>query len=265
MDFVQTISLELEACNLYQTVQAKQWDSARTIRVGLTQRGMPFAIPTGTSARFRCLKADGCACDNPAEVNEDNTITVELTEQVLAVPGTVRADVVLTDREGDVLSSAVFLILVEAVPAGNNVPSTDEMLTFMGILSDGHALIARLEAARDSGEFNGEKGDTGPQGEKGETGPQGPKGDTGATGPQGATGPKGPQGDKGEKGATGATGATGPQGPVGPDGKTPVRGTDYWTEADKAEVIAAAKASVTENWIFTLEDGSTVTKAVYVG
>ncbi len=45
------------------------------------------------------------------------------------------------------------------------------------------------------------------------------KGDTGATGAQGA---------KGDKGDTGAKGA---------DGKTPVKGTDYWTAADKQEII----------------------------
>ena len=55
------------------------------------------------------------------------------------------------------------------------------------------------------------------------------KGDTGATGPQG------PQGETGPAGATGATGATGP---AGADGHTPVKGTDYWTAADKAELVA---------------------------
>lgn len=38
------------------------------------------------------------------------------------------------------------------------------------------------------------------------------------------------------------------------------------TDTDKNAIAAAVKASLpTENWIFTLEDGSTVTKAVYVG
>ena len=36
------------------------------------------------------------------------------------------------------------------------------------------------------------------------------------------------KGDKGDKGDTGAAGA---------DGYTPVRGTDYWTESDKAEIV----------------------------
>lgn len=80
----------------------------------------------------------------------------------------------------------------------------------------------------------------GPQGEKGTpftyadftpaqlaalTGPRGPKGETGATGATGETGPQGPQGEKGD------TGATGPQGPK------PVKGTDYWTAADKSAMV----------------------------
>lgn len=73
----------------------------------------------------------------------------------------------------------------------------------------------------------GETGPQGPKGEKGDTGSQGETGPQGQTGPQGETGPQGPQGEKGETGATGSAGA---------DGYTPVRGTDYWTEADIATI-----------------------------
>ena len=38
-------------------------------------------------------------------------------------------------------------------------------------------------------------------------------------------------------GKDGADGAQGPAGPAGVSGSTPVRGTDYWTEADKAEIV----------------------------
>lgn len=68
----------------------------------------------------------------------------------------------------------------------------------------------------------------------GATGPTGPKGDIGETGPQG---PQGETGPKGDTGSTGPQGETGPQGPSGADGKTPVKGTDYWTEADKQEIV----------------------------
>ena len=63
---------------------------------------------------------------------------------------------------------------------------------------------------------------------------QGAKGEKGEPG---ATGPEGPQGPKGEQGVKGNTGATGPQGPAG---HTPVKGTDYFTDADKSEIAQAA-------------------------
>ena len=109
-----------------------------------------------------------------------------------------------------------------------------------------------------NGPLQGAKGDTGPQGPKGDQGPQGEKGATGATG---ATGPQGPKGDAftyadftaaqlaaltGPQGPKGDTGPTGPQGPqgekgatgaTGPQGSKPVKGTDYWTAADKSAMV----------------------------
>lgn len=86
-------------------------------------------------------------------------------------------------------------------------------------------------------------------------------------GPQGPQGPTGPQGPQGEAGPRGADGATGPAGPQGPQGATGPQGPAYTLTATDREAIAAeVKASLTtETWTFTLEDGSTVTKAVYVG
>ena len=106
-----------------------------------------------------------------------------------------------------------------------------------------------LEAAKESGEFDGPQG---PQGIQGVPGPQGEPGAQGETGPQGEPGAdgvtftpavsaegviswtndggktnpqpvniKGPQGDKGDTGATGATGPTGQTGPAGAPGISP--------------------------------------------
>ena len=66
-------------------------------------------------------------------------------------------------------------------------------------------------------------------------GPQGPKGDTGDTGPQGPKGDTGPAGPKGD---------TGDVGPAGPAGYTPVKGTDYFTEEDKTEMVNAVLAAL---------------------
>ena len=56
------------------------------------------------------------------------------------------------------------------------------------------------------------------------------KGDKGDKGEQGERGLQGIQGGKGDKGDPGTNGKD------GTDGYTPQRGTDYWTDSDKAEI-----------------------------
>ena len=68
-------------------------------------------------------------------------------------------------------------------------------------------------------------------------GQDGAKGDKGDTGAQGVQGERGLQGEKGDKGDTGAQGEQGISGTDGADGYTPVRGVDYWTSADKSEIV----------------------------
>ena len=89
----------------------------------------------------------------------------------------------------------------------------------------------------------GEKGDKGEPGNDGAPGPKGDKGDPGEQGPQGPKGDTGEAGPQGIQGPKGDTGDIGPQGPAGADGHTPVKGTDYFTEAD----IAAIKEGLATN------------------
>jgi hypothetical protein len=80
-------------------------------------------------------------------------------------------------------------------------------------------------------------GAVGPEGKPGPMGPQGPKGDTGPMGPQG---PAGKDGTLVFEELTDAQKEQlrGPQGPAGQNGSTPVKGADYWTNADKAEIVS---------------------------
>lgn len=48
----------------------------------------------------------------------------------------------------------------------------------------------------------------------------------------------------GQKGEQGDPGPQGEQGDPGADGYTPVRGTDYWTESDKAEIKAYVEEAI---------------------
>ena len=91
----------------------------------------------------------------------------------------------------------------------------EEVKTLVGDTSVADQIDAALAQAKASGEFDGADG---------------------------APGPQGPKGDPGEKGETGAAGA---DGAAGVDGYTPVKGTDYWTEADKAEIVNEVLSSLT--------------------
>lgn len=57
----------------------------------------------------------------------------------------------------------------------------------------------------------------------------------GAPGPQGEPGPQGQKGDTGQRGEKGEPGAP---------GYTPVKGTDYFTESDKTELVNAVLAAL---------------------
>lgn len=125
-------------------------------------------------------------------------------------------------------------------------------------------------AKGDTGEkgAKGDKGDPGKDGADGAPGAKGDKGDPGTPGKDGTPGAKGDPGadghspvittsksgkvttiksdDKtiatvndgtdGKDGAPGKDGTPGADGAPGADGHTPVRGTDYWTAADIAEI-----------------------------
>ena len=88
------------------------------------------------------------------------------------------------------------------------------------------------------------------------------RGVAGAKGSDGANGKDGAQGKKGADGVTPhigdngnwyigendtgkpSRGATGAKGDAGATGKTPVRGTDYWTAADKQEIVNSVIAAL---------------------
>lgn len=98
---------------------------------------------------------------------------------------------------------------------------------------------SQVDAAIDTVELT-----PGPQGPQGPQGEPGRDGQDGAPGPQGAPGPAGPAGKDGAPGQQGPQGEPGAPGAPGQDGHTPVKGTDYWTETDKAEMVADVIAAI---------------------
>lgn len=119
-----------------------------------------------------------------------------------------------------------------------NMSTVGEALDELVPNSHTHANKDTLDKLSDSNgklQYNGS--DVGLKGDKGADGKDGANGITPTIGANGNwylgttnTG-KPSRGEKGDKGADGTNGKD------GINGKTPVKGTDYWTEADKAEIV----------------------------
>ena len=150
---------------------------------------------------------------------------VEVPALITAVPGEGRITFEGTDGTRTLTSADVCYCVAE------NSGTEDSTLPQPGTPA-WQALLDRLKAAVESGEFRGEKGEPGPQGEPGPIGPIGPKGDPGPQGEPGAAGPAGP---KGEPGPQGPQGEPGPQGPKG-DPSDP----GQWELLEKVSLNAAA-------------------------
>lgn len=171
---------------------------------------------------------------------------VILTENTVAVPAeclaaegcSLSVGVFGKNAAGDIVIPTVYAtvgkIQHSAYPAGKEAapPTPDVVAQIQQAAANAEAMARSVREDAELGKFKGEKGDTGATGAQGPVGPQGIKGETG---------PAGPQGEKGE---------TGPAGDSGPAGYTPQRGTDYWTEEDKAEIVSQVLAA--------LPDGSEV-------
>lgn len=107
---------------------------------------------------------------------------------------------------------------------------------------DNKDTLDELSVSNGKLQYNGS--DVGLKGDKGADGANGKDGTNGITPTIGTNGNwylgttdtgKPSRGEKGDKGDTGAPGA---------DGRTPVKGTDYWTAADKAEIVADTLAAL---------------------
>lgn len=130
----ESIHLNVDKKYINQPIFAKQLDKGtRFINIKLYDNDTFIQPESGSIAVFRGLKPDGHSFMNTAEIENDGSITVELTEQILAVDGSVRCDISILKggllSEGvETLSSATFSLYVQKIPYNDNsTPSAPEM------------------------------------------------------------------------------------------------------------------------------------------
>ncbi|MBR4086994.1 MAG: BppU family phage baseplate upper protein [Clostridia bacterium] len=255
MNTTYRISLDVHKIESQVSITTFRGDSGHKIVANLTEDGKPLPLSKNCTVNFEALKADNHTLINECYI-DDGKIVYEFKQntpegetcQVTAYPGTVKCQFKLIGENGRIISSPRFTIVVEEAVC--NEGEIGDSVSEATALTELVAAMRSIKKEADDGNFNGatftpsvsadgvlswsnnkELDNPEPVNIKGE------KGDQGIQGIQGEKGEKGDQGIQGEKGDKGDQGIQGEKGDKGDDGYTPVKGVDYYTEAERKGLI----------------------------
>lgn len=132
---IKRIDIDASAETKEYLVQAKQGDKGtRFVSVLIVEDGKEYEPPEDADLIANFTKADGKFAFNHAKIDEGNRILVELTSQVLAIPGKVICEVEVRAKDSSqILTSCAFTIEVgknnkneSAILSSNEMTAFDE-------------------------------------------------------------------------------------------------------------------------------------------
>lgn len=136
-------------------VQAKQGDKAtRFVSVLIVEDGKEYAPPADADLIANFQKPDGKFAYNAAKIDEGNRILVELSNQVLAVPGEVVCEVEIRAKDSSqILTSCTFTVKVgrsnrneDAILSSNEMTAFDTKWAALNSSMEEYATAERLRA-----------------------------------------------------------------------------------------------------------------------
>lgn len=248
---INRITLDVQNRGSSVSVNAKKGDTARKLVITLTDGGMPYKLTGDCYAVFTGEKPDNHIVFNECQI-EDNRIVYHIRYQTVAAEGTVKCEVRIYGADDLLLTSARFSLIVESsvYEEGGEIESSDDFSVLTDLISQNQELMRELEELINSGGGSG-GGGGGTPGKDGfspiATVTQSADGATiSITDAKGTTTAKISNGKDGADGKDGKDGANGAPGKDGADGKTPIKGQDYFTEADKQEIIEEVLEQIPE-------------------
>ena len=133
----KTIKFDLNKYKLYEKIKAKQGDTkSRFLLFQLLDGSIPFNLKN-RSVRAYMIKPDGKEIFNDLIVNNYNLgyCTLELTNQVLAVTGTVKIELMVTEEDKKLTSSVFELEVVKSINSEKSIVSTNEFTALLNGLA----------------------------------------------------------------------------------------------------------------------------------
>lgn len=143
------ISLDAHRCDAAVTLHCKRYDTGRRILATLTDSGTPYRIDADCHAVFTARKPDGHILYNDCTIDGD-TVCYDLTPQTTAAAGMVLCELRLYSGQTLLTSPRFYLHVDETVYAeGDIIESADEVTTLTGLIAD-------IEQKLENGELRGE-------------------------------------------------------------------------------------------------------------
>lgn len=129
------------------SVALKKGDTAHRLLITLSEGGYPYHIGEDCTAVFSALKPDGTAIFNDCRI-EGDTVIYDMTEQTTAEEGMVSCEIKIYGANGDLLTSASFLLFVEeGVNNSGAVVSSGEFSTLTSMVREVNRATAEAVSA----------------------------------------------------------------------------------------------------------------------
>lgn len=127
-------------------------DTARQLFIGLTDGGKPYIIPDGCRATLSARKADGNCLLHDCIIEKNTTIRYDFTEQTASAEGMVKCQILLYGKNGRLIASPRFTMVVYADIVGYDVLSESDLQSIGRMLAAEQERVAaenaRVEAER---------------------------------------------------------------------------------------------------------------------
>lgn len=129
------ITLDVQKPVSATSICVKKGDNAHRLLITLSEGGYPYHIGEDCTAVFSALKPDGTAIFNDCRI-EGDTVIYDMTEQTTAEAGMVNCEIKIYGANGDLLTSASFLLFVEeGVNNRSTVVSSDEFTNLTNMIN----------------------------------------------------------------------------------------------------------------------------------
>ncbi|WWU66141.1 BppU family phage baseplate upper protein [Clostridium baratii] len=151
MELLKKVTLEINK-EINRKIKAKQNDTARYLLFTIVDNGVPFSLQ-GKEVKIFVVKPDGKLVYNACQItNSTNGETkLNLTSQMLAVPGTLKSELVISERN-EILSTIPFEIeVIKSLRDDSAIESTNEFTILFSKIEEGKSLEVSLSELIEEG------------------------------------------------------------------------------------------------------------------